>query len=172
MDLCAGVTCSGRECDPSTGLCNELVPTQEPTPQPTSEPTSEPTGQPTAAPVDLCIGVVCEALSECHEVGECDSATGLCSEPTKPDYTTNCDDGDPLTGISWCESGVCVGMDLCAGVTCSQTQCDPSTGLCEELAPTNEPTPYPTSEPTSEPTGQPTVDLCIGVVCEALSECH
>ncbi len=31
--------------------------------------------------LNVQIGVVCTALSDCHEVGTCDPATGLCSNP-------------------------------------------------------------------------------------------
>ncbi|WP_246356654.1 FG-GAP-like repeat-containing protein [Pyxidicoccus fallax] len=48
---------------------------------------------------DLCAGVVCAPLDECHVAGTCDSATGLCSNPTAPDGT--------LCGGGICEAGVC-----------------------------------------------------------------
>src|SRR5207247_1825777 len=40
--------------------------------------------------------VVCKALDQCHAPGTCDSATGACSNPTRPDGIT-CDDANPCT---------------------------------------------------------------------------
>ena len=31
--------------------------------------------------MDLCAAVVCVALDECHDIGECDPSTGVCSDP-------------------------------------------------------------------------------------------
>ncbi len=57
-----------------------------------------------------CIGdpVICEARDACHIAGVCDPATGLCSDPRKPD-TTPCDDADPCTEHESCTAGVCGG---------------------------------------------------------------
>ena len=38
--------------------------------------------------------VACSALDQCHVAGTCDTATGVCSNPNKPDGT-GCDDGNP-----------------------------------------------------------------------------
>eukprot|EP01060_Flectonema_neradi_P017523 TRINITY_DN243_c0_g2_i6.p1 TRINITY_DN243_c0_g2~~TRINITY_DN243_c0_g2_i6.p1 ORF type:complete len:2426 (+),score=729.35 TRINITY_DN243_c0_g2_i6:57-7280(+) len=56
---------------------------------------------------DLCAGVVCTALDDCHEAGCCNPDTGLCSNPTAPDGT-QCDDGDAAT-VDKCNNGVCIG---------------------------------------------------------------
>ena len=37
---------------------------------------------------DLCDGVVCTALDECHEVGECRPVSGLCTNPVKTNGAT------------------------------------------------------------------------------------
>jgi hypothetical protein len=42
----------------------------------------------------------CAALNECHEAGTCDSATGLCSSPPRPDGSSCLDNGV-------CASGAC-----------------------------------------------------------------
>jgi hypothetical protein len=61
-----------------------------------------------SASMDLCAGVVCTAEDACHAVGGCDPATGLCSNPVKPDGTS-CSDGDPNTAGDACADGVCIG---------------------------------------------------------------
>jgi hypothetical protein len=44
--------------------------------------------------------VTCEALDDCHDAGACDPATGVCSDPIKPD-------GEPCRGGA-CVEGTCV----------------------------------------------------------------
>jgi MYXO-CTERM domain-containing protein len=46
--------------------------------------------------------VVCTALDTCHVAGQCDKATGVCTNPAKPD-TAACDGGT-------CKDGVCVSL--------------------------------------------------------------
>jgi hypothetical protein len=64
----------------------------------------------------ICVGsnpVVCIALDQCHDVGICDPATGICSDPPLPDGTT-CDDGDKCTSPDLCNSGICIpGLQEC-----------------------------------------------------------
>jgi len=75
------------------------------------------------AGTNLCAGVTCTAQDQCHLAGTCDYATGICSNPTQPDGTA-CDDGNPETVNDVCTAGVCAGVNLCAGVTCTaQDQC-------------------------------------------------
>ncbi len=66
----------------------------------------------TCPPCDLCEGVVCSPLDECHVAGVCDPATGLCSNPTAPDGTV-CDDGSECTNPDQCQAGVCSGPFQC-----------------------------------------------------------
>lgn len=56
---------------------------------------------------DLCAGVVCTALDQCHQPGVCDPADGICSDPVKVDGTA-CDDGDACTSGDACQAGACV----------------------------------------------------------------
>ncbi len=78
--------------------------------------------------------VVCTPLDQCHNAGTCNPATGVCSNPTKPDGT-NCNDGQLCTYPDTCQSGVCTGTayscddhmpctdDSCNGDgTCAHTQ--------------------------------------------------
>ncbi len=58
-----------------------------------------------------CVGsnqVSCQPLDQCHDAGVCDTHTGLCTNPPKPDGTT-CDDGDACSVGDACQSGVCAG---------------------------------------------------------------
>jgi MYXO-CTERM domain-containing protein len=83
-----------------------------------------------------CVGgapVVCAALDACHAAGTCQPATGLCTNPAKPDGTA-CDDGDGCTQTDKCQAGACVGTNAktCAAPdACHQPgTCVPATGTC------------------------------------------
>ena len=70
----------------------------------------------------LCVGCpVCDAVSQCHDVGICDQSTGFCSEPVLPDGM-QCDDGVPLTQTDTCRSGTCSGIVTCQNRQCPQLQ--------------------------------------------------
>ena len=76
--------------------------------------------------------VVCKASDQCHAVGTCSPATGMCSNPAKPDDTP-CNDQDLCTTTDTCQAGVCGGT----AVTCAALDqchaagtCDPTTGAC------------------------------------------
>ncbi|KAJ9461522.1 Halomucin [Diplonema papillatum] len=85
--------------------------------------------------VPLCTGVVCQAVSQCHDKGVCDPNTGLCSEPTLANGTA-CDDRNNKTKNDVCMGGTCRGQDLCSNVRCNDTdyckirRCDEDTGSC------------------------------------------
>jgi hypothetical protein len=77
--------------------------------------------------VDLCFGVVCPILDQCHAVGTCNPATGRCSNPALQDGTI-CTDGNACTSNDKCQAGVCTGLNP---VVCSDgAVCDPVTGQC------------------------------------------
>ena len=83
-----------------------------------------------------CVGtpVVCTALDQCHDVGSCDPATGICSNPAKPDGTS-CSDGNACTTGDSCSGGACVGGPLTNcddGNVCTDDFCNP-TGGCEHV---------------------------------------
>jgi hypothetical protein len=75
----------------------------------------------------LCMGQnkVCTALDQCHDVGTCDAATGLCGNPVSPD-TRTCDDGKGCTTSDHCTAGVCGGTL----VTCPTGSCIEPGGTC------------------------------------------
>ena len=52
--------------------------------------------------------VVCTALDQCHVVGTCNPADGLCGNPASPDGIS-CDDGDAFTTNDQCLDGICGG---------------------------------------------------------------
>jgi hypothetical protein len=76
--------------------------------------------------------VVCTASDQCHNAGTCDSSTGLCSNPTKPDGAS-CSDGNACTTADACQVGSCVGT----AVTCTALDqchlvgtCNTGNGVC------------------------------------------
>ena len=84
----------------------------------------------------VCIGsspVACAALDQCHVAGTCDSASGVCSNPTKSNGSA-CSDGNSCTQSDACQSGACIGS---APVVCTALDqchlagsCDANSGTC------------------------------------------
>jgi subtilisin family serine protease len=132
-----------------------------------------------ACQAGACVGgspVTCTALDPCHFPGTCQIATGLCSNPAKPDGLP-CDDGDACTQFDGCQSGACVGG---APVSCPALDschlpgtCDPVKGTCSAIqkpdgAPCDDGDPCTTGEVCQAGvclTGSP-------VSCAALDPCH
>jgi MYXO-CTERM domain-containing protein len=84
----------------------------------------------------VCAGanpVVCPMPDACHDMGVCDSMTGACSSPAKPDGT-GCDDANACSQVDSCQAGVCTGasmVDCIASDMCHDAgSCDPATGAC------------------------------------------
>jgi RHS repeat-associated protein len=76
----------------------------------------------------------CSASDQCHDVGTCDTGTGICNNPSKLDGTI-CDDSSACTPTDFCESGVCTGQNpkICpASDQCHQGVCDPATAACSD----------------------------------------
>ena len=87
----------------------------------------------------VCVGsnpVVCTAQDQCHDVGACDTATGVCSNPNSANGKT-CNDGNACTRVDQCASGVCVGaspvMCLAQDQCHAPGMCATDTGLCSNL---------------------------------------
>ncbi len=99
----------------------------------------------------VCTGsnpVVCTPLDQCHVAGTCNPATGVCSNPEKPNGTT-CNDGKVCTNPDTCQAGVCAGTPL-NGTTCDDGNACTQTDACD-------------------------AGTCTGsnpVVCTALDQCH
>src|SRR3989454_4642901 len=84
----------------------------------------------------VCTGgnpVTCTAADQCHTVGTCDPATGMCSNPNAADGTA-CDDSNACTQTDTCQAGVCTGGNpvtcTAAGQCHTVRTCDPATGTC------------------------------------------
>jgi MYXO-CTERM domain-containing protein len=119
--------------------------------------------------------VVCEAQDDCHLAGECNPATGECTNPTADDGTS-CDDGDACTQTDSCQAGVCTGTDPvdCPLTDDCQTaaECDSDTGTCVYTTKADGAT---CDDDDACTTGDSCQDgTCQGdpVVCEAQDECH
>jgi DNA-binding beta-propeller fold protein YncE len=147
-DTCLDGTCIGSDpvecsaldqcheagtCDPATGVCSNPAKADGTPCDDTSACTQTDT-----CTAGSCTGadpIVCTALDQCHTAGTCDPASGVCSNPAKPDGAS-CDDGNGCTESDTCSAGsctagdpvVCTALDACheAGV------CDPATGECSE----------------------------------------
>lgn len=82
-----------------------------------------------------CVGgnpVVCSATDACHVAGVCNSTTGSCSTPAKPNGSP-CNDGNACTQTDSCQSGFCLGGNpvVCSSAAqCQETSCDAATGTC------------------------------------------
>src|SRR5439155_953360 len=77
--------------------------------------------------------VVCAAQDQCHDAGTCDPASGVCSNPAKPDGAA-CSDGDACTQTDTCQGGSCTGTNPVVCTAQDQCHdagtCDPATGVC------------------------------------------
>lgn len=106
-----------------------------------------------------CVGktwITCAPPDQCYNTGTCNSATGTCTYPKKPNGTT-CDDGNPCTQGDACNNGVCVGTPVVCNSppACKGSgQCNPSTGTCQY---------------TNLPTGTPCND---GLLCTLGDQCN
>ena len=121
-----------------------------------------------------CTGtpVTCTALDQCHTVGTCNPATGVCSNPNKTNGTT-CDNGLCTTGET-CQSGTCTGTPVtCTALDQCHTAgtCNPATGVCSNPNKTNGTTCDNGLCTTGETCQSGT---CTGtpVTCTALDQCH
>jgi len=79
--------------------------------------------------------VVCTALDSCHDAGVCNTGTGVCSHPAKPNGTA-CSDGNACTLNEVCSGGICGGGTARScddGNACTADVCDPATGCAASL---------------------------------------
>jgi hypothetical protein len=109
-------------CNPASGVCSN-----PPRPDGTACGDGNACTQTDACLAGACVGgnpIVCTASDQCHDAGVCDSGTGVCSDPARPDGTV-CSDGDACTEGENCQAGVCTGGTpggdggTCAGDTLS-----------------------------------------------------
>src|SRR5438477_643754 len=120
--------------------------------------------------------VICTALDQCHDVGTCDTATGACTNPSKPNGAP-CSDGNACTQTDTCQAGACAGsnpvtcvaLDQCHGVGA----CNAATGLCSNPAKPDGTTCSDGNACTQTDTCQ--AGACTGsnaVSCTASDQCH
>src|SRR2546428_45129 len=119
---------------------------------------------------------VCTASDQCHEAGTCDTTTGDCSNPNKPNGSS-CNDGNACTQTDTCQTGTCTGSN--PKVCPASDQCppagtrDPTTGQCPNPAKPNGTSCNDGNACTRTDTCQ--AGTCTGgnpVVCTALDQCH
>ncbi|MBI5535277.1 MAG: hypothetical protein HY898_21295 [Deltaproteobacteria bacterium] len=161
-------------CDTGTGVCSNPPKTNGTTCNDANLCTQTDTCQ-----SGVCTGsnpVVCTASDQCHDVGTCNTSTGVCSNPPKADYTS-CNDGNACTQRDMCMSGSCQGSDpvICyARDDCHNAGvCNTSTGICTDPEKPNGTTCNDGSACTQTDTCQ--AGNCTGsnpIVCTALDECH
>jgi hypothetical protein len=120
--------------------------------------------------------VVCAPADQCHLAGVCNPATGLCSDPVRPNGSP-CNDLNACTLADTCQGGSCQGG---SPVSCPPAQqchqagvCDPATGTCSSGL-------LPDSAPCDDQNACTQADhcqagICLGgnpVVCVASDQCH
>src|SRR5207244_951986 len=120
--------------------------------------------------------VVCTVQDQCHVIGVCDPASGVCSNPPAADGTS-CNDGSVCTQTDTCQAGVCTGASpvVCAPPDqCHEAGiCDPATGTCSYAAKVDGSSCNDGDACTQTDTCQ--AGVCIGanpVACTALDQCH
>jgi cysteine-rich repeat protein len=170
LDTCHGV----GVCDSATGTCSNPVLADGTT----CDDADACTGTDTCTG-GVCIGadpVVCTASDQCHDIGICNPATGVCSDPALADGTP-CDDASACTGTDTCIAGICTGSDpvICtASDQCHDAgTCDPGTGTCSDPAKAD-------GSACDDGNGCTLTDTCTGGVCTganpqacaAQDQCH
>lgn len=120
--------------------------------------------------------VVCTALDQCHDIGVCDPANGICSDPAKANGST-CNDGNACTQTDTCQEGVCTGNNPVVCTASDQCHdagvCNPNTGICSNPTKTNGSACNDGNACTQTDTCQSGV--CTGinpVICSAPDVCH
>src|SRR5206468_3330825 len=130
LDCNDGNSCTADGCDPATGCTHTVL----------ADLTACEDGnlctQSGACLGGTCIGsnpIVCTAQDQCHTIGVCDPASGLCSNPAAPDGTS-CNDGNACTQTDTCQGGTCTGVNPVVCTALDQCHvpgaCDPASGTC------------------------------------------
>jgi hypothetical protein len=126
--VCVGDACNASTCNPGTGVC-----ARTPLPDDTACEDGNRCTQTGSCQAGMCIGdnpVVCPAPDQCHDPGTCDVATGMCSNPPKPNMSP-CNDGNMCTIADRCMAGVCVmggTLDCNDSDPCTTDTCGPLSG--------------------------------------------
>jgi RHS repeat-associated protein len=116
-------------CDPATGTCSS-----PPKPDGASCDDANACTQTDACAAGVCEGsnsITCSAQDQCHDAGTCDTATGICSNPPKPNGAA-CSDGNSCTASDVCGGGACTAgspVPVDDNNPCTTDGCDPSKGV-------------------------------------------
>lgn len=120
--------------------------------------------------------VVCTAQDQCHDAGTCNTGTGVCTNPSKPNGTL-CNDANLCTQLDTCQGGTCTGASPVVCTPLDQCHiagtCNPATGTCSNPNSANGTPCNDGSLCTQSDTCQ--TGTCTGanpVVCTALDQCH
>lgn len=177
----AAVDCSGLNDACNVGTCSVATGKCQATPKAngTSCDDGNACTQSSSCQAGACQGqnpVVCGASDQCHDAGQCNPATGVCSNPVKANGST-CNDGNACTKTDSCQSGICTGANVtvCAALDqChSAGSCDPGTGVCSNPNKANGTTCNDGTLCTQTDTCQS--GTCVGaspVTCAASDQCH
>ncbi len=175
-DTCQAGTCTGANpvvctaidqchdggtCNPATGICSGPA-----KPNGTACNDGSLCTQSDTCQAGTCTGanpVVCTASDQCHLAGTCNPATGICTDPAKPNGTA-CNDGQACIVGEACQTGLCTGGAppdcSAAGDQCNTAACDPAAaeGNCARRIPVANGTPCDDGEAC-------TVDACTLGTC-------
>jgi len=189
IDTCQTGTCTGSNpvicnpldqchnagiCQPASGNC-----TNPNKPDGTNCDDGDLCTQTDTCQTGICTGsnpVVCTPLDQCHNAGICNSGTGNCSNPNKPDGT-NCDDSNMCTQTDTCQTGICTGS---SPVVCTPLDQCHNAGTCQQA------TGNCTNPNKPDGTNCDDADLCTQtdtcqsgtctgsnpIVCTPLDQCH
>jgi MYXO-CTERM domain-containing protein len=161
-------------CDSQTGLCSNPEKADD-----TACDDGDLCSQSDSCQAGVCTGsnlIACTASDQCHDVGTCEPASGICSNPAKTDGTS-CDDGDLCSQVDTCIAGVCSGdspVECVAQDQCHEIgSCDPGSGLCSNPLKAD-------ATACDDGDGCTQSDTCLAgvcqagdpVVCSALDQCH
>jgi hypothetical protein len=161
-------------CSPDTGVCSN----------PTAPNGSTCTDGSACTQIDTCqsgvcvgsVPVVCSASDQCHNIGTCNPASGICSNPAKANGSA-CSDGTACTQTDTCQSGACVGGSPVVCAASDQCHdvgtCAPGTGVCSNPVKANGAACSDANPCTQSDTCQS--GACTGanpVVCSASDACH
>lgn len=130
-------------CNPATGVCDNPAKVNGTVCEDNSLCT---TGTTCTDGVCGTVTVICVASDQCHDVGVCDSGTGVCTDPVKMNGTA-CNDANACTQTDACQAGACLGANpvVCAASDqCHEAgTCSSATGVCSnppkaDLSPCND----------------------------------
>jgi hypothetical protein len=123
VNLCAGVTCAASDqchtagtCNTANGICsNPAKANGTACNDGNASTSSDVCTSGVCAGVNLCAGVTCVQSDQCHTVGTCNPANGICSNPVDNNYYPlgPCETGQPgecSLGDVYCSNGafVCI----------------------------------------------------------------